>query len=103
MIGSAPRTRPTPWSAVDEAFLDLVCSDEEWLRAEFDAMVAAEWGSVQRPPPRPDSPTPPPRPPGCSTVEARPIRPAGRERALVRRVARQRGPPGSAESEIRAM
>jgi len=37
-------------------FADLVCRDEEWLRAEFDAIVAAEWGA---PPP-----APPPAPPG---------------------------------------
>ena len=37
-------------------FADLVCQDEEWLRAEFDAIVAAEWGA---PPP-----APPPAPPG---------------------------------------
>jgi hypothetical protein len=37
-------------------FADLVCRDEEWLRAEFDAIVAAEWGT---PPP-----VPPPAPPG---------------------------------------
>jgi hypothetical protein len=39
-----------------DRFADLVCRDEEWLRAEFDAIVAAEWGA---PPP-----APPPAPPG---------------------------------------
>ena len=33
--------RPT----IDDEFLALMCSDEEWLRAEFDAIVAAEWGT----------------------------------------------------------
>jgi hypothetical protein len=43
--------RPHPVHAArttDEQFLDLVCADDELLRAEFDAIIAAEW------------PTPPP-------------------------------------------
>ena len=31
--------------SVDEEFLDLVCADEELLRAEFDAIIAQEWSS----------------------------------------------------------
>ena len=30
---------------VDEQFLALVCAEEELLRAEFEAIVAAEWPS----------------------------------------------------------
>jgi hypothetical protein len=30
-------------AAEHDEFLALVCADEEWLRAEFDAIVAAEW------------------------------------------------------------
>jgi hypothetical protein len=37
---------------VKEKFLALVCADEELLRAEFDAIIAAAW----------DQPTPPTRP-----------------------------------------
>jgi hypothetical protein len=29
---------------VDAQFLALVCADEELLRAEFDAIIAAAWG-----------------------------------------------------------
>jgi hypothetical protein len=29
--------------SVDEQILDLICSDEELLQAEFDAIIAAEW------------------------------------------------------------
>ena len=37
---------------VDEAFYALVYSDPQWLRAEFDAIIAADsWGST--PPPTP--------------------------------------------------
>jgi hypothetical protein len=38
-----------PELAVDEEFLELMCADEELLRAEFDAIIAQEWAS--RPPP----------------------------------------------------
>ena len=31
---------------VDETFLELLCADEELLRAEFDAIIAAEWPSA---------------------------------------------------------
>ena len=38
--------------AVDDAFYALVYSDPQWLRAEFDAIIAADsWGST--PPPTP--------------------------------------------------
>lgn len=33
---------------VDEEFLDLVFSDEEFLHAEFDAIIAAAWGTPTR-------------------------------------------------------
>jgi hypothetical protein len=42
-VGPAERV-----DTVDEEFLALVCSDSEWLRAEFDAIIAAAWSS---PPP----------------------------------------------------
>lgn len=35
--------------SVDDEFLALMCSDEEWLRAEFDAIVAAEWVDPPQP------------------------------------------------------
>jgi hypothetical protein len=44
---------PAPAGTIDDAFLDIICQDEELLRAEFDALVAASW----------DEPPPPPRPP----------------------------------------
>ena len=37
---------------VDEQFLDLICSDEDLLRAEFDAIIAAEWPSPPTTTPR---------------------------------------------------
>lgn len=41
----------------DGVFWDLVCGDEDWLRAQFDAIIAAEYPSRERPAP----PTLPPR------------------------------------------
>jgi hypothetical protein len=29
--------------STDEQFLELLCADEDLLRAEFDAIIAAEW------------------------------------------------------------
>jgi hypothetical protein len=37
---------------VDERFLEILCADQELLRAEFDAIIAAEWPSP--PPAEPD-------------------------------------------------
>jgi hypothetical protein len=33
---------------LDAEFLDLICADEELLRAEFDAIVAAGWPTEPR-------------------------------------------------------
>src|ERR1700750_2788438 len=38
---------------VDEQFLDLICSDEDLLQAEFEAIIAAEWPSPPTTTPRP--------------------------------------------------
>ena len=53
---SSPAPDPDqPGEAVDEAvqeeFLALICADEDLLRAEFDAILAAGWGQP-RPPAR---------------------------------------------------
>ena len=44
----------------DEAFLEVVCADDDLLRAEFEAIVAASWVG----PPDQPTPVPSPRPPG---------------------------------------
>jgi hypothetical protein len=46
---------------VQEKFLELVHADEELLRAEFDAIIAEEWGQPTAPARR--RPTHPPTPP----------------------------------------
>ena len=66
---TTPALADTAARTVDEQFLGLMCSDEDLLRAEFDAIIAAEWPS---PPPtttprrgaahrHPGQPHPPPR------------------------------------------
>jgi hypothetical protein len=85
-------TDPEP--AVDEEFLELVCADEELLRAEFDAIIAQEWAST---PPPADPPTAAPRP----TPPARAREPARGGWSNLRRArrpgddawGRQRSPP----------
>jgi hypothetical protein len=43
------------------AFAELICADDQWLRDEFDALIAANYRPPLPPPPAP--PTHPPRPP----------------------------------------
>jgi hypothetical protein len=60
MVSTARASSPAPpppqaGGAVDQAvqdeFLALICADEDLLRAEFDAIIAAGWGQP-RPPAR---------------------------------------------------
>jgi len=81
-------------TVVEDAFLDLVCQDDELLRAEFDALIAASWHTPPPPPPAPSDPARrppgwPPAPPG----EPRPLRQTVREAPRLRR---QRSPPDPA-------
>lgn len=76
----------------DEAFLGLVYGDEELVRAEFDALIAASWDP---PPPTPPAlPEPPDRPPGWPTPPL-PDAPPLPDRPLPPRTrsSRQRAPP----------
>jgi hypothetical protein len=79
---------------VEEKFLDLVYADEELLRAEFDAIIAEEWG--QPTPPARRRPARPPAPPpqrherhhgSAGGPPGRQHHPAGEGRS------RQRAPP----------
>ena len=46
----------------DEAFTDLISSDDDLVRAEFDALINASW-----PPPAPPAPSHADSPPGDHT------------------------------------
>ncbi len=78
----------------DEQFLDLICSDDELVQAEFDAIIAAEWPSP--PPTRPRRDTPGGRHPGRgqrprpAAPDGLPLRP---RHPGVRAWSRQRSPP----------
>jgi len=79
-----------------DAFVDLVCQDDDLVRAEFDAIVAAAW-------PEPPAPPPPPAPPGPGDRPAAEPGPPGWREPGVRYVklpkprrlrhGRQRAPP----------
>ncbi len=45
----------------DAAFADLICTDPQWLREEFDALISASFSEPPAPPP-PAPPRVPPRP-----------------------------------------
>lgn len=84
-----PSATREAWSA---DFADLLVADDEWLRREFDALVAAGWGGAT-----PPSGTPPRQvrwPHGA--VHDRypePIGIPGRPSSSRRGLARQRAPP----------
>ncbi|MEV6596809.1 hypothetical protein AB0M36_08095 [Actinoplanes sp. NPDC051346] len=47
VTGAEPPAAPLAGSA----FIDLVCHDEQLLRAEFDELIAASWQTPPGPPP----------------------------------------------------
>src|SRR5690349_16486263 len=79
---------------VDEQFLDLICSDQDLLRAEFDAIIAAEWPSPPTTTPRRGAAGERPTsdaPRGAAALGARPVtRP---RHPGIGEWARQRSPP----------
>jgi hypothetical protein len=79
---------------VEEEFLALICADEELLRAEFDALIAATWGQPRQParPRRAGRPTPPP-PGGPNREFARPARMRAQHDPGAEGRTRQRAPP----------
>jgi hypothetical protein len=42
-----------PATAAAQTFVDLVCADDELMRAEFDALIAASWPTPPAVPPVP--------------------------------------------------
>jgi len=79
-----------PDQAVHEQFLGLLCQDEQFLRAEFEDLIAASWPIRSRRRPSPGnaaSPAQLPRGPGSQPAP----QPAGQPEP--RAQARQRAPP----------
>ncbi|HSF99164.1 MAG TPA: hypothetical protein VLA55_10765 [Ornithinibacter sp.] len=76
----------------EDEFLELVCADEELLRAEFDAIIAREW-PTSRPPARPEA----------MSRETGPHRPRQPERRVVRTLrAKPRHPGGRLQGRQRS-
>ena len=79
---------------VGAAFAELICADEQWLRDEFDALIAANYRPPSPPPAPPCTPPHPPRrlapatgpAPGPGRPQADSSRPGARRQ-------RQRSPP----------
>lgn len=85
---------PVRQQTVAEEFLAIVCADDDLIRAEFAAIIAAGWdGAADEPPPaRPPRPDPPGRP--RQLVPARrPRPPEPPHRPGFGGWARQRSPP----------
>ena len=95
--------RPTDQGAADtqSVFAELICTDPELLRAEFDALIAANYpsGDGRRLPPRRPGPpwverTRPKRPTGVSPPSGARSDSDGRtSRVGTDRTIRERGPP----------
>jgi hypothetical protein len=80
--------------AVDSAFIDLLCQDDDLVRAEFDALVAASW---HLPPPLPPAaPRPADQPPSRSWPAAREAPPTAGRRPIGAGLRHQRSPPAEA-------
>jgi hypothetical protein len=79
--------------AAEDEFLAILCSDEELVRAEFDAIIAAEWPSLPPDPPADDdAPTGSPGPARHRARGAR-MRPHRPRHPGVGSWARERSPP----------
>jgi hypothetical protein len=80
--------------STDDQFLELLCADEDLIRAEFDAIVAAAWPGT--PPELPGDKPPAGDSGGCPAASARtaePRLPSRRQHASTSRRRRQRSPP----------
>jgi hypothetical protein len=54
-------------TTISDPFVDLICADDEWLRDEFDAIIAESWDIPADPPPPPaEDGRPAERNPGAS-------------------------------------
>ena len=79
----------------DAKFAELICADPQWLRTEFDALIAAGFGAPPAWPRLPAPPrVPPQRPPVNPPAEPRRnTRPAPPVRVTRQGHCRQRSPP----------
>ena len=81
---------------VQEAFADLLCADPDLTRAEFDAIIEANWGSAGPPPPPTDDIDPAQESPSGALVQPGTPESTRREHVVPPRtgaLARLRSPP----------
>jgi hypothetical protein len=76
-------------------FADLICADAQWLRQEFDALIAASFGQppAAPPPAPPRVPRPRPHPGAAARRRARRAGPARTPALTAPGHRRQRSPP----------
>jgi hypothetical protein len=78
----------------EEEFLELLCADDDFVRAEFEAIIAAEWPD---PPAEEPGRTPAAWPPAPARGRGVPVRgrgsPAWPRRPCIPAAAKQRSPP----------
>ena len=78
----------------DMAFTELICADAQWLREEFDALIAAFFSQPPAAPPPAPPRVPPHRRPGLPRWwRPRPRPPASTFPVTAPRHRRQRSPP----------
>jgi hypothetical protein len=89
VIGMTVSTREA-----DVAFADVICADQQWVDAEFDALISASFSEPPAPPP-PAPPRVPPRPgiPPPSSRRPPPAQAAMTSPATGPGRGRQRSPP----------
>ena len=95
MTACRPAARPGRTGHISADFVELICQDDDLVRAEFDALIAACWDTAPPPATPPALPRPAPRPPGwpvASASDIAPVPPAPPP-PLGRRWNRQRSPP----------
>jgi len=63
-IVSTARAAVTQGTPTVDAWVDLLVADDDWVRREFEEIVAAGWGGQIPPPPAPRQSARRPRPPG---------------------------------------
>ncbi|WP_199434482.1 hypothetical protein [Qaidamihabitans albus] len=86
----------------DERFADLLCADDEWVHAEFDAIVAANFGqcATHAQVPLPPASTATSRAPRLRRTGAEPGRARGARTAAAREHwPRQRSPPALLDTQ----
>lgn len=76
-----------------EEFIDLVCSDEDWVRDEFDAIIAAEWIGPPAAEPTQTAPKPGPHPAHTPPPAGPALPPRRSQRPGTDGWVRQRSPP----------